>query len=212
MKKNIMMRFASGLMVATLLTTCTISGTFAKYVTEKEGYDEARVAKWGIEITAQGEAFSKTYDDDSGSAFDQTVVAEAKVVAPGTTGTLTDLVIEGTPEVAFNVTYDATLTLTGWEIDGGTEYCPLIFTVEGEDISMASVGGDIADFITAVEEAIEDCSKDYDVNTSVNPTDAPSISWRWEFEGDNVSDTKLGDLGTAPVVGLRLKTTVTQID
>ena len=44
MKKNKMMRIASVLLVAVILTTCAISGTFAKYVTSGNGSDNARVA------------------------------------------------------------------------------------------------------------------------------------------------------------------------
>ena len=43
MKKNVMMRVASALLVAVLLSTCTISGTFAKYVTTSSGNDNAEV-------------------------------------------------------------------------------------------------------------------------------------------------------------------------
>lgn len=49
MKKNKAMRLASALMVLTLLTTCVISSTFAKYTTSANGEDSARVAKWGFE-------------------------------------------------------------------------------------------------------------------------------------------------------------------
>ena len=48
MKKNRMMRVASALLVAVLLTTCAISGTFAKYVSTATGEDAARVAYWVI--------------------------------------------------------------------------------------------------------------------------------------------------------------------
>ena len=58
MRKNKMMRTASGLLVATLLTTSVISGTFAKYTTEETGSDSARVAKFGVEITARGTMFA----------------------------------------------------------------------------------------------------------------------------------------------------------
>ena len=47
MRKNKMMRAASGLLVAVLLSTCAISGTFAKYTTSTESTDNARVAVWG---------------------------------------------------------------------------------------------------------------------------------------------------------------------
>ena len=47
MKKNRIMRVFSVLLALTLISTCAISGTFAKYVTRAEGEDAARVAKWG---------------------------------------------------------------------------------------------------------------------------------------------------------------------
>ncbi len=50
MKKNTMMRIASVLLVAVVLTTCAISGTFAKYTSEKEVSDSATVAKWSFEV------------------------------------------------------------------------------------------------------------------------------------------------------------------
>ena len=62
MKKNKMMRIASVLLVAVLISTCAISGTFAKYVTRAEGTDTARVAKWGILLTVEGSAFADKYE------------------------------------------------------------------------------------------------------------------------------------------------------
>ena len=53
MKKNKTMRLASGLLVAVLLTTCAISGTFAKYVSDATNSDTARVAKWSIEVEGE---------------------------------------------------------------------------------------------------------------------------------------------------------------
>ena len=51
MKKNTFMRVASALLVAVLLTTCAIAGTFAKYTTEVSSEDSARVAYWGFQRT-----------------------------------------------------------------------------------------------------------------------------------------------------------------
>lgn len=220
MKKNRMMRAASALLVAVLLTTCTISGTFAKYVTTGSGSDTARVAKWGVTITAQGDAFSKDYDDENGdSGFTKTVISTTdKVVAPGTAGTLTDLEVAGTPEVAVAVTYDATLTLTGWQLADSSEYCPIVFTVETEEFYIGQTGIDtIADLIAAVEGKIEGCKNDYPANVAIDTSsDAPSISWRWPFESvDNSKDTYLGNqasIDNAPIITLAITTTATQID
>lgn len=112
MRKNKMMRAASALMVAVLLTTCTISGTFAKYVTEASGSDEARVAKWGVEVSAiSNELFAETYAaNDENTKIATTVVADEKVVAPGTTHANGGLkfVLKGEPEVATRVKIDIT--------------------------------------------------------------------------------------------------------
>ena len=52
MKKNKMMRLASVLLIAVMISTSAISGTYAKYVTEGAAQDDARVAHWGVTITA----------------------------------------------------------------------------------------------------------------------------------------------------------------
>lgn len=116
MKKNRMMRLASGLLVAVLLSTCTISGTFAKYVTEDSASDAARVAKWGVTVLASGTLFGENYNgystDTTGNEISATVknsvdtsISGENIVAPGTendTGMV--LSISGKPEVATNVT------------------------------------------------------------------------------------------------------------
>lgn len=65
MKKNKMMRAATGMLIAALLTTSVISGTFAKYTTSVSAEDKAVVAKWSVKATVGGNAFgdsSKTID------------------------------------------------------------------------------------------------------------------------------------------------------
>ena len=119
MKKNKAMRFASGLLAVALLTTCAVSGTFAKYVTTTEGADSARVAKWGVEVTTSTKslfASSYTTTDTSASSIANSVqVANSGtdlLVAPGTsTANSLTFSITGKPEVAVKV--DPVLTVTG---------------------------------------------------------------------------------------------------
>ena len=122
MKKNKMMRIASILLVVTLLSTCVISGTFAKYVTRAEGKDQARVAKWGVLITMEGDSvFSSTYaaEDPDYIAAKGKVSVEAwkdyhyftadeldRVVAPGTKLEGLKATVYGKPEVAARYTLD----------------------------------------------------------------------------------------------------------
>ena len=217
MKKNIAMRLASGLMLSCLLSTCVISGTFAKYTTEATGTDTARVAKFGVEITANGATFAKEYD---GSVEAN---GEYNVVAPGTSGEMVAMTIAGTPEVDVNVAYEATLTLEGWTVNA-EEYCPIVITVNSEDFYIGGEdleGNDIttiANLKAAVEDAIEAYSNNYEANQdlSLEATVAtPDVSWEWAFEGDDVKDTALGKAaadGNAATISLTVKTTVTQID
>ena len=114
MKKNKMMRIASVLLIVTILSTCAISGTFAKYVTSAEGGDGARVAKWGITIETSGSMFQNSYastDDGYIQAFGQGALSvkadndDDLVVAPGTTSNVNGehalvAVVSGKPEVA----------------------------------------------------------------------------------------------------------------
>lgn len=221
MRKNKMMRFASGLLVATLLTTSIISGTFAKYVTEATGNDSARVAKFGVEVTANGETFAKEYakTDSSFTLEANTVASTEEVVAPGTSGNMAAMTLKGTPEVAVRVTYKGAFKLNDkWTVDG-TYYCPLEVTVnnttyKGNDYANAAA------FEKVVNDAIDAYSNDYKAGTDLSTikNDSLNVSWAWAYEGnDDAKDTKLGkaaadNTADAGTVTLNVKTTVTQID
>ena len=62
MKKNVMMRVASIMLVLVLMTSSVISGTFAKYVTDVTTDDSARVARWGVEFVTNSDLFATQYD------------------------------------------------------------------------------------------------------------------------------------------------------
>lgn len=157
MKKNKMMRLASVLLVLVMLTTCVISGTFAKYVTEDDAHDEARVAKWGIVITATDDADSKVVVDtkDDANEADISIAKDLKLLAPGTKGNIANVNIKGQPEVAFDVSISVNLDLGDkWEVDGNV-YCPLVFKVNDAEFKIdgASITT-VAELETAVEEAV----------------------------------------------------------
>ena len=104
MKKNRVMRVFSLLLALTLISTCAISGTFAKYVTKAEGKDQARVAKWGIVLTMKDDGFFKSeYETDDTKGYTGLSVKadnEDKLVAPGTSAGEFEATVKGTPEVA----------------------------------------------------------------------------------------------------------------
>jgi len=235
MKKNTMMRVASTLLVAVLLTSCVISGTFAKYVTSATGTDSARVAEFGVRITANGETFTDTYQGiEAGWTSEYTVDGEDEdVVAPGTSGDMVKMTLTGSPEVAVRVTYEATVfDLDGWTLyDGTTEYCPIVFTINDKtygtnDTDATNKSATVAALEVAIKSAIAAFSKEYDPNTNLTGVggDALAISWSWAFDVNDVNDTILGDkaagiaedgssMAKAPAtIAITIKTTVTQID
>lgn len=228
MKKNKMMRLASVLLVAVLMSTCAISGTFAKYVTKGTATSEARVAKFGVKVAAEGSLFSTTYatknEADIAEIGANSVISsdDKNVVAPGTSGKLTETMITGKPEVAVRVTNEATVTLNDkWIVDGNF-YCPIEITVNGVKVD-TSTCTDKDTFATAVANAINAVSAEYKAGTDLsNVTDGLSISWAWPFYVDEATDRKdtaLGDAAAgipdgaqAATISINVTTTVTQID
>lgn len=92
MKGSKQPKLAALLLVLTLVTTCFVSGTFAKYVSEGEGKDAARVAKWGVKVEITGDGFKTTYgkDEVNANVDGPTVVSSTteKVIAPRHVGHL----------------------------------------------------------------------------------------------------------------------------
>ena len=234
MKRNRWMRAGGLLVVLTLITSCFVGGTFAKYVTENEGMDTTRVAKWGVEVTVTGDGFKTSYGKDyaESNVEGNTVISSTgeKVVAPGTKGTFGGVKITGKPEVAVKIETTADVDLSGWNVAGGGEfYCPLVFnigdkTINGLDYSKSTAGGE-GSFENAIKDAIQKATtKEVEANTDLTEIgENITYSWEWPFEnatGDVANqsdelDTKLGNNaanGNAPTVSITVKTTVTQID
>lgn len=242
MKKNVMMRVASIMLVLVLMSSSVISGTFAKYVTDGTSQDKARVAKWGVTVTGSSDMFEQTYKktDTTFVLEDDTVISAADligetgnddVVAPGTNGKLTDFAVTGTPEVAVRVSYEVKkFELNDWVIAEG-EYCPIIFTINDVNYYIGKVIGgntvDTADKLeTAIIAAIENVTNDYKANTNLSEVNNDlQISWRWAFEGtdfpvaDYQTDPKDTELGNRFAKGqamgsieLEVTCTITQID
>ena len=241
LKNNRTMRAAVLLLALVLITSCFVGGTFAKYVTDGLAMDHARVAKWGVTVTAHatGDVFAEKYDAIAEQP--DTVIAGGvyKVIAPGTKKENAALVtLSGQPEVAVNVTYNAeNFILKGnWLGDANTFYCPLIIKVTGkvgaavktETIECAKITSK-NEVEAAVKAAVAACSATYEPNTDLSTAavanEGLKISWEWPFEGTADSgqtdekDTYLGtqaattvDPDNVPSIWIPVTATVTQID
>ena len=215
MKKNVMMRVASIMLVLVLMTSSVISGTFAKYVTSADVDDTARVAKWGVIVTASGSIFKQQYANDGAQELDKasnvikfTVDASGEnVVAPGTKSTEElEFTISGTPEVAVNVdidlnVYDNVYLSAGTYLDYTTgndtsdeftltnTYQPLVFTLKNSSDEVLATGT-----IEQIETYLEDTiSGNYAPNTDLATALADpkadgtyKLSWEWLFEQSNL--------------------------
>ena len=228
MKKNNTMRIAAGLAVAALLSTCLVSGTYAKYTTGDTSNDTAQVAKWGVKVQSNGGGtFAHEYakDNNAFTVADNTVVAQGKydLVAPGTSGTFEAAAVSGKPEVAVRVDNEAKITLNGWNIPTDHPagfYCPLTFKVNGTAVDLSKCDS-VEAVQNAVQKAVAATSKNCAAGTVLSSDDSVNIDWAWAFESDgdeaakkanDEKDTALGDLAAAPTISIAVTTTVTQID
>ena len=210
MKKNRMMRLASVLLVLTLLSTSVISGTFAKYVTSDQASDTARVAKFGVVVSASGSLFGTDYvqkdDGNIPGSTNLTVVSSGgvvgNVVAPGTKSSDEGLAfaVTGTPEVKVEVKVavtdvkdvflnaknglpDMTTGDTLDTFDNSTNYYPVKYT-----LTQTTAGGSITPLVsdgklTEVVTKLEALSTTYDANTNLaDVVGTLKLTWEWDFD------------------------------
>ena len=226
MRKNKFMRAASGLLVAVLLTTCVISGTFAKYTTESKGNDSARVAKWGFKEDANvtlKNLFSKEYTDTT----NKKTVASSKndnVIAPGTSGEAKfGFVYEGdnsvtAPEVAYTFTVSTEGSSCGSDIKNNPN---IVWSLDGKECTAT---GDEKSWDVLLEkiESLEgnNTNNRYEAGVlpsefnNTNTNNMHTVSWKWEYDKNNndTTDTGMGNADTLQEVTLKVTITATQID
>jgi len=230
-KKNWILRLGAVALMLTMVTTCLLGNTLAKYVTEASGTDTARVAKFGVEIEMSDDldgAFKSEYETDDSDHSDIITYSVSsangtdKVVAPGTEGSF-DIKITGTPEVAVEIEFellDAAYS-DNWVVDGGSTYGadytyhPILWTLQDANGSGIYSGANLGD----LADALESLNRAYAPNVDLSSveTGTCTLSWVWPFEVDedhNYMDTQLGDLAVDEdlTVSLELSVRVTQIN
>lgn len=193
-KRSPFMRIAGFMLAASLLMTCVISSTMAKYTSAATGSDTATVAKWSVKVNGGEIAVSPaaTVDfglfdtvKDSNGTDEETDVATGKI-APGTSGEFT-LTIENSSEV--NAQYAINFTVTN------DANIPLEFSADGTEWKTSLEG--VTDTI------------------AMSATATKTIYWRWAFEQTDVAtgdaaDTALGI--AAPTVTVSATITATQVN
>ena len=219
MKKNVMMRIASIMLVLVLMTSSVISGTFAKYVTSDNGGDKARVAKFGVFATVDGTLFDKTYVDAAGGNIPGTtnITVEStteQLVAPGTQNNSGMIfTLTGTPEVSVDVTFtfevidgkevvltageyeDPTTADAGDKFTLGGDYYPVVFTLT-KDGNIVAVGN-----VAEIQKYLTDnLNNVYAPNTNlaniggIDGAGIYKLTWAWAYGAfDGVTDSDRAD-------------------
>lgn len=218
-KNNRVLNIAALVLVFTLISSCLMGVTLAKYVTVVDTTQIARVAKWGVTIEKGIGLFQKTYETDSEEyiyeaeynpdGFINSVESTTAVLAPGTDGKALLATMTGTPEVAVEILINSTGTdFTGWD-----SYNPILWKLTVDD----GISEDVIFYnvqCNDLAEALNEATQAYPANTDLG-TIKYWLSWEWNgfAQGtDDVEDTVLGNLETAPSVSLNYNFSVTQID
>ena len=228
MKKNRMMRLASVLLVCVLLTTSVISGTFAKYITETEVNDAARVAYWGFDAEATQEF--KLFDHGDAKIVSET---DDKVIAPGSTaearfafGYTNATTPEITaPEVDYTFTVAVETTGTYDALDANPSFTWYL-EKNGEKVRDYNTVADLVAAIKALsgedDGVVEYTAGDLpDAFTSAD--EVYTIGWNWAFDDgsdtkddfdneQNLIDTAMGNMADLNEIGITITITATQVD
>lgn len=204
MRTNKTLRIASVLLIAVLMTTCVIGGTFAKYSSTLTTANKATatVAKWDVSVTdAMGGDITQTFNlfstiegtkrsvvisengEEVVTEMRDTVAAER--IAPGTNGSF-----------AFTINNDSEVAAT----------CGVTFTVTGADVPLqySLDNSTWDDSIPAADSSIVEIGGERTI----------TVYWKWDIGEASSSDTNLGEYGdgAAPVVEVSATISVEQVD
>ena len=201
--------------IALLLLLVAVIGfggyTMSKYISSKSDNGTASVAKWGFEVTANGDGlFGKEYKYDAGknaSIVNTDAVASLTVkadneesrVAPGTTGSMT-FSIGGTAEVKSKIEVsltgnDVVLKYTTATVTDG-EYAPVKWTLKKKDVTTPLLnGGTFAQLTTELAKL----NATVEANATYANAGEYTIEWAWAYEsGNDALDTFLGAIANKP--------------
>jgi hypothetical protein len=206
-------RVAALLLVACLISSVMLSGTFAKYTSEYAGQDTALVARWDLTMTDGETEFSVAPNvatlDLFSHLYDTNILSTAgteKIIAPGVSGDFV-LSLTNNSDVAAEIKFD--ISKTGAEI-------PMQFAItDNEDFDFDDedyqdlILDDIGELTDALNGALSDEIFDESYQNGLielaasddesNSKSTIKVHWRWPFgtsdlvnDETNVADTTLG--------------------
>lgn len=201
--------------IALLLLLVAVIGfggyTMSKYVSNKKDSGKASVAKWGFTVNADvSKVFGSNYEKAGGvsstvtNETDATKLtvkasdADSKVVAPGTTGSMT-FGFGGTSEVLAKFTFDLKvndISLAYTKDAAAGTYSPIKWTLNDGTTNVVD-GGTIEQVKTALNKEVV-----LDPGATLENKNY-TLTWVWDFESsaeNNKLDTYLGKLANGDTV------------
>lgn len=180
-----------------LVATCFVTGAWAKYTKSVTASDSARVAKFNVELT---DGTNPVTQDNQIAIFDTAFQnikqtdginsdGSTNLIAPGSYGEFT-IVVNSTSEVSVECTLTGNADLNG---------IPLEFSIDNQtwNGSLATVLGS--------------CTHTFNVNDAASlVAQTYRVQWRWSYEGNDTSDTILGEAGNA-LATVTITCTATQV-
>lgn len=178
----------------TLISTCLMGGTLAKYTADVTGGATATVAKFAFDLNgATGQTDKKTINLSalfSNTYNDGKVSASSVVVAPGTSGKVA-ITLQNNGEVALKPTFKIEETNTG--------KIPLQYAITTTDTEPTSwqKANELAPTMTEV--AVGSAAQTF------------YLHWRWDPDSTDTADTALGVKETLDTAKLDITCTVEQV-
>ena len=138
---------AAMLLSLTLVTSCLVSGVFAKYVKKGEAtFQSIELKKWGLTVSSKGTDLKKEYTSDGNVIVKSSTSINSgndNIIMPGSSGRLAYFRIEGSPEVAYSVDFSGSIDIgDGFkkyirDSEGAIiDYFPIILRFVAYDVSV----------------------------------------------------------------------------
>lgn len=214
------------LLASVLIATVVLSGTIAKFTSVGSSNDTARVAKWGLEITAGSNAaatygtIEETDSEGNVTSFGIATASDGKnIIVPGTKGYLTWMRIQGSPEAAYEIDVEGAFRIgAGYTDDnrlirGGdglpVEYFPIIirlYTIDQRngdaktELGTFSYSDDVTLLSTNITNAIK---QNFDTTTQQAPGSIDKlyiVEWEWLFTPENPYQSDALDTALAEAI------------
>lgn len=214
-----MLRSGLILVIVAILTFLCMFATMAKYVTSGNFNDDARVAKWGINIPGSADIglFKAIYKGVSPYDASETVHGkdgdkDAKVVAPGTDQSA-NIIFDNQSGRAPEVLYDFVVDLQAsgdasmlkeldkissfsWYFDApnGDKWDNLKFYDYGSTKGLQNIIQSMTRYNVEPNRLPDSISLGGAPAPAAGKTFVGTIGWKWAFNGDDKADTRLGNL------------------